>query len=215
LEDGLRARGFSPIAGVDEAGRGPLAGPVVACAVVLPAGCVIEGVIDSKQLSPARRAALADEIKKSALAYAFGIAEADEIDRINILQAAMQAMQKAVKALPIPPSYVLVDGNRLPRLPCKGEAVVKGDSNSHLIAAASILAKEERDRYMDILHSEYPQYGFADHKGYGTARHLAALAAHGACAAHRLTFKGVRENPLRASLGALLHDATTPQVSHD
>jgi len=191
----LYTQGIWPFAGVDEAGRGPLAGPVVACAVVLPPGCIIEGVYDSKKINPARRTELAAVIKSSALAYGFGLVEPQEIDRINILQAAMKAMEEAVIAaqsfLGEPLRYILVDGNRSPRLPCPTESIVKGDSHCHLIAAASILAKETRDTIMRDLHLLYPQYGFAEHKGYPTAAHFRALAEYGPCPAHRITFKGV------------------------
>ena len=201
-EDALRARGFQWIVGVDEAGRGPLAGPVVAAAVVFASGVVIEGVYDSKKVTPARRAVLVDKIKNNAQAYGLGIINAAEIDRVNILQATMMAMTQAVQnaqqmLTKRQPSaalidYALVDGNRLPPLPCPGEAITKGDTLCHAIAAAAILAKETRDALMDELDATYPMYGFAKHKGYGTPAHLAALAQHGACAAHRLTFKKVK-----------------------
>jgi ribonuclease HII len=195
LETELYARGIWPIAGIDEAGRGPLAGPVVACAVILPPGLVIEGVYDSKKINPAKRAELAERIKACALAYAFGVVEPAEIDRINILQAAMKAMGEAFYAaqsfLGKPLRYILVDGNRLPKLPCDGKAVVKGDNRCHVIAAASILAKEARDTIMRDLHRVYPEYGFADHKGYPTFAHMEALAKYGPCREHRKTFKGV------------------------
>ncbi|MCL2188369.1 MAG: ribonuclease HII [Defluviitaleaceae bacterium] len=196
IERALHERGIFPIAGVDEVGRGPLAGPVVTCAIVLPAGCVIEGVRDSKKVPAARRAVLAEEIKRRALAYAFGMKSPQEIDEINILQAAMQAMADAVLSvqsfLGEPLQYVLVDGNRCPTLPCPAQAVVKGDNHCHLIAAASILAKEERDTMMRALHREYPHYGFDKNMGYGTQAHLRALKEHGFCPAHRLTFRGVK-----------------------
>ncbi|MCL2364176.1 MAG: ribonuclease HII [Defluviitaleaceae bacterium] len=197
-EAALHARGFHFIAGVDEAGRGPLAGPVVAAAVVLPPGLIIEGVYDSKKIAPARRAFLLEEIKINALAYGLGIIEAAEIDRINILQATMQAMSQAVthaqemltaRSTPAQIQYILVDGNRLPSLPCPGEAITKGDTLCHSIAAAAILAKETRDAIMHEVDVIYPGYGFATHKGYGTPAHLAALAQYGPCVAHRLTFK--------------------------
>ena len=210
-ENELFAQGIFPIAGVDEAGRGPLAGPVVSCAVVLPPHCVIEGVYDSKKISPKRRAELAEKIKASALAYAFGVVEAEEIDRINILQAVLRAMREAVIAVQNVLNnsvnnsmsdfannstnktlqYVLVDGNFLPDLPYPAECIIRGDAHCHLIAAASILAKEARDEIMRNLHKLYPVYGFDVHKGYGTAKHLAALAQYGACPAHRFSFKGV------------------------
>jgi len=195
-EAALQARGFHFIAGVDEAGRGPLAGPVVAAAVVFAPGMMIEGVYDSKKVKPAHRAILVEEIKKNALAYGLGIIDAAEIDRINILQATLRAMSLAVaqaqKMLTTSVQYILVDGNRLPLLPCPGEAIPKGDTLCHTIAAAAILAKEARDAMMYELDKTFPQYGFAVHKGYGTPAHLAALAQYGPCAAHRLTFKKVK-----------------------
>jgi len=200
-EAALHARGFHYVVGVDEAGRGPLAGPVVAAAVVFAPGTVIEGVYDSKKITPARRAVLVEKIKESALAYGLGIIDAAEIDRLNILQATMRAMEQAVThaqdalAARIPDArinHALVDGNRLPPLPCPGEAIIKGDTLCHTIAAAAILAKETRDAIMHELDMIYPRYGFATHKGYGTSVHLAALAQYGPCAAHRLTFKKVK-----------------------
>ena len=191
-EAALHNRGIFPVAGVDEAGRGPLAGPVVACAVVLPPGVVIEGVNDSKKMSEKRRDVLAQAIKTKALAYGYGIVEPDEIDRINILQATMKAMEQAVQAARLSLGeliqYVLVDGNRLPHLHCPGEALIGGDSRCHVIAAASILAKVKRDTVMMGLHRAFPQYGFDRHKGYGTAAHRAAITEHGLCPAHRKTF---------------------------
>jgi len=187
-EDSYTSQGLVPVAGVDEAGRGALSGPVVACAVVLPQGLVIEGVNDSKKIPPARREELAIHIKKEALAYAFGIVDVDVIDEINILQAALLAMRQAVDALTIEPQVVLVDGNKLPELSCAAHAIKQGDSASHLIAAASILAKVERDAIMQKLHKEYPMYGFDKHKGYGTVLHKAMLVEHGLCPHHRKTF---------------------------
>ncbi|MCL2603973.1 MAG: ribonuclease HII [Defluviitaleaceae bacterium] len=196
----LFAQGIWPVAGVDEAGRGPLAGPVVACAVVLPPGSVIEGVYDSKKINPPRRAELAGKIKSAALAYAFGIIEPREIDRVNILQAAMKAMEDAVYAvqsfLGEPLRYVLVDGNRLPALPCPAEYLIKGDHRCHIIAAASILAKEARDTIMRDIHRLYPQYGFDEHKGYPTSAHFDALKRYGPCPEHRMTFRGVNNSEL-------------------
>jgi ribonuclease HII len=195
-ETELHAQGFTYVAGVDEAGRGPLAGPVVAAAVIFMPGVTVEGVYDSKKLSPTRREVLSYQIKATALAYGFGIVEAAEIDRINILQATKQAMAEAVSAvqahLSAPIGYVLVDGNQLPRLPCPARYIVKGDSLCHAIAAAGILAKVERDGIMARLDKLYPQYGFAAHAGYGTKAHLAAIQEHGPCAVHRRTFKGVK-----------------------
>ena len=195
-EQALITQRLFPIVGVDEAGRGPLAGPVVASAVVLPAGLVIDGVYDSKKITPKRRAELAQEIKTKAISYAYGIINAIEIDSINILQATLKAMQLAVDNVQINMGetimYALIDGNRLPALPCPAEAITKGDIHCHLIAAASILAKEKRDTIMDEMHQLYPQYGFNQHAGYGTATHLQAIRDYGACPIHRKTFKGVK-----------------------
>jgi len=188
IEDSYIAHGISPIAGVDEAGRGPLAGPVVACAVILPAGLVIEGVNDSKKITEERRDKLAVCIKTQALAYAFGIVDVAIIEEVNILQATMLAMQNAVECLKTAPKFVLVDGNKLPHLPCEALCIKKGDSASHLIAAASILAKVARDNMMLELHQKYPFYGFDRHKGYGTKAHTDAIAKHGLCPAHRVSF---------------------------
>ena len=185
--------GDSLTAGVDEVGRGPLAGPVIACAVIFdPAQPRIRGLTDSKLLTPARREALAAKIRKRALCWAVGRASHEEIDQLNILHAAMLAMERAIAALAMTPSRVLVDGNRLPlRLPCPGEAIVGGDLSVREISAASILAKVIRDAEMCALHEQYPHWGFATHKGYSTPEHLAALAAHGPCAIHRRSFAPV------------------------
>ena len=184
------------VAGVDEAGRGPLAGPVVAAAVVLDAGRAPPPVRDSKVLAPEVRDALARELRETALAWAVGRADVAEIDRLNILQATMLAMARAVAALGCVPGRVLVDGNRLPDgLPCPGEAVVKGDDRIPAISAASIIAKVERDLEMAALDGRYPGYGFARHKGYGTPEHLAALARHGPCAIHRACLASRRAVP--------------------
>lgn len=179
------------IAGVDEAGRGPLAGPVVAAAVILDPARPIVGLADSKQLSPARRERLAAEIRAKALAWALGRAEVAEIDRLNILQASLLAMQRAVTALHIAPEKVLVDGNRCPQLACPCQAIVKGDATVPAIGAASILAKVARDAELRELHDRYPQYDFARHKGYPTAAHLDALRRHGPCPEHRRSFAPV------------------------
>ena len=178
-------------AGVDEAGRGPLAGPVVAAAVILDARNPIDGLADSKVLTARRREQLFDEIRAKALCCSIAQASVEEIDRINILQATMLAMRRAVEGLRLKPALVLVDGNRLPVLEVRAEAIVKGDSKVAAISAASILAKVTRDRWCADLDAQYPQYGFAGHKGYGTAEHLAALQAHGACPQHRKTFSPV------------------------
>ncbi len=181
------------LAGVDEAGRGPLAGPVIAAAVILDPRRPIDGLRDSKQLSAARRAALAGRIRSEALAWALGRAEAAEIDRLNILQATLLAMQRAVAALEPAPQRVQVDGNRAPRLACPVETVVKGDASIPAIAAASILAKVVRDEEMEELEAQYPGYGFARHKGYPTRAHIESLQRLGPCPQHRLSFAPVRD----------------------
>ena len=180
------------LCGVDEAGRGPLAGPVVAAAVMLDPGQHIEGLRDSKKLSAAARERLADEIRMRAAAWCVAEASVDEIDRLNILHATMLAMQRAVAGLQMPPDEVWVDGNRCPDWGWRSQAVVKGDDKVAAIAAASILAKTARDQFMCRLHEEYPAYGFARHMGYGTAAHMAALQAHGACPQHRRSFAPVK-----------------------
>ena len=188
FEEELHARGIVHVAGIDEAGRGPLAGPVVAGAVIFPAGCRISGVHDSKQLSPSARERLFDVIHHEALAVGIGSVDEQTIDRINILQATMVAMRKAVALLAIRPEHLLVDGNRFDG---GGEAfstIVKGDSLSISIAAASIVAKVTRDRMMVELDKTYPVYGFVRHKGYGTREHCDALRVHGPCPAHRQSF---------------------------
>jgi len=179
------------MAGVDEAGRGPLAGPVVAAAVILDDARPIAGLADSKALTAARRERLYDEICAHALCVSVAQASVHEIDEINILQATMLAMARAVQGLRLKPTRVLVDGNRLPVLSVPAEAIVQGDALVQAISAASILAKVTRDRWCQQLHADWPHYGFAEHKGYGTARHLAALAEHGACPEHRRSFAPV------------------------
>ena len=181
------------VAGVDEAGRGPLAGPVVAAAVILDDLKPIKGLADSKKLSASRREKLFDEIRAKALCFSIALASVEEIDQLNILQATLLAMRRAVNGLRLKPSMVLVDGNRLPIIDVRAEAIVKGDSLVPAISAASILAKVHRDRWCMEVDLVYPQYGFAGHKGYGTAVHLAALKRHGACPEHRKTFKPVTE----------------------
>ena len=180
-------------AGVDEAGRGPLAGPVVAAAVILDDLKPIKGLADSKVLTARRREQLYEEILAKALCCSIAQASVEEIDRLNILQATMLAMKRAVEGLRLKPVKVLVDGNRLPVLSMLAEAIVKGDALVPAISAASILAKVHRDRWCEQFHLEYPQYGFAGHKGYGTAEHLAALREHGACPQHRRSFSPVAE----------------------
>ena len=179
---------FGTICGVDEAGRGPLAGNVYAAAVILPEDHGIVGLDDSKKLSEKRRDALFDAIQEKASAFCIAVATVEEIERLNILQAAMLAMQRAVAGLKTAPAYVLVDGNRMPELPIAGEPVVKGDATSASIAAASILAKVSRDRYMLEMAEKYPQYQFEKHKGYGTKLHYEMLEKYGISDIHRKTF---------------------------
>lgn len=181
------------VAGVDEVGRGPLAGDVVAAAVILDPARPIDGLRDSKKLSPARRESLAEQIRERALAWAVGRASVAEIDQLNILQASLLAMHRAVQALAPQPAYVLVDGNRLPRWDYASEPVVKGDDRVPAIAAASILAKVQRDGELQELELQYPGYGFAAHKGYPTVAHLAALRKLGVTPVHRRSFGPVRD----------------------
>ena len=181
------------LAGVDEAGRGPLVGNVVAAAVILDPENAIDGLNDSKKLSARRREQLADQVRDRAIAWSVVSIDAEQIDRINILQATMLAMQQAVEQLTVPPQHVFIDGNRCPQINVPATAIVKGDARVAEISAASILAKVERDAQMLLLHEVYPQYGFDKHKGYPTASHLAALAEHGPCPEHRTSYKPVRE----------------------
>jgi ribonuclease HII len=181
------------ICGVDEAGRGPLAGPVVAAAVILDPRQPIDGLDDSKKLSPRRRAALAAEIHRKALSWAVAEAGIEEIDRINILQASLLAMRRAIDGLALRPQRVLIDGNRCPPLDCPAEAIVGGDGKVAPIAAASILAKTARDARMLALHAVYPAYGFDRHKGYPTVFHLQALREHGPSPAHRKSYAPVAQ----------------------
>ena len=181
--------GYKQIAGIDEAGRGALAGPVIAAAVILPTYCNINGLRDSKQLSPKQRAHLFDEIYNVAVSIGIGSADHRVIDRLNVLQATLLAMQEAVRKLTPPPDYLLVDGLNLPEVGIVGEAIPKGDSRSYSIAAASIIAKVTRDRLMVELDPIYPNYGFSRHKGYPTSQHRQAIAQFGASDIHRRTFK--------------------------
>lgn len=176
------------ICGVDEAGRGPLAGPVYAAAVILPRGLVIEGLNDSKKLTEKRREALFDEIREKAVAYGIGCADEKEVDEINILQATFLAMRRAIAQLSTIPDLALIDGNRDSDFGVPSRTVIKGDSLSANIAAASVLAKVTRDRVMKEYDEQYPQYGFAVHKGYGTKRHYEALREYGPCPIHRMSF---------------------------
>lgn len=178
------------ICGIDEAGRGPLAGPVAAGAVILPKDCRILYLNDSKKLTPARRDALFDEIREKAVAFSIGISSPERIDEINILQATYEAMRKAVAGLSVPPDLLLNDAVTIPEVQIRQVPIVKGDAKSVSIAAASILAKVTRDRMMEEYDAMWPEYGFAKHKGYGTAQHIAALKEYGPCPIHRRSFIG-------------------------
>ena len=193
-EEAYAAKGYVNICGVDEAGRGPLMGPVCAAAVILPRGLVIEGLNDSKKLSEKKREALFGVITESAVAYGIAFAEADEIDEINILNASMLAMERAIEALSVKADFALIDGNCKRNIKIPAETVVGGDAKVPSIAAASVLAKVSRDRLCYELDKEYPQYGFAKHKGYGTREHMEALRRYGPCPAHRKTFLKFLEN---------------------
>ena len=188
IEDAVRDEGFERVCGVDEAGRGPLAGPVCAAAVILPRGCVIEGLNDSKQLSEKRREALYDEIVSRAERYGIAFATVEEIERLNILGATYLAMNRAIEALGAGIDLALIDGNRSEGIAYPCRTVIKGDAKCASIAAASVLAKVTRDRYMLALADRYPGYGFEKHKGYGTKLHYAALRELGPCAEHRAKF---------------------------
>jgi ribonuclease HII len=189
------------VAGVDEAGRGPLAGPVYAAAVILDPGRPIRGLADSKVLTPQRREELAVLIRERAVAWAVASASVQEIDTFNILQATMRAMQRACAGLQVAPDRILVDGNCLPRnLPCAAQAIVRGDATVAAISAASILAKTSRDADCLLLHALYPQYGFDRHKGYATQWHLAQLQSFGPCLAHRRSFEPIRQLLTQPSL---------------
>ena len=189
-ENIVRNKGFKYVCGVDEAGRGPLAGPVCAAAVILHDNQIIEGVNDSKKLSEKKREALFDVIREQALAYSIAFATVEEIEEMNILNATMLAMKRAVEGLEVKADYALIDGNRLPPLNIPCEYVIKGDAKSMSIAAASILAKVSRDRLCAEYAEKYPQYGFEKHKGYGTKLHRDALLEYGPCEIHRMSFLG-------------------------
>lgn len=194
-ERALIHAGAWPVAGVDEVGRGPLAGPVVAAAVILDPERLPDGLADSKALTPRRREILHDVVLSQALAVAVGFAPAGEIDRVNIRQATFAAMRRAARALAVRPAFALVDGNDLPPgLPCAGETIVKGDAASLSIAAASIVAKVTRDRLMARMHLTWPHYGFANHMGYGVKAHLEAIRAYGPCPLHRMSFAPLRRD---------------------
>lgn len=188
IENEYREKGFNIICGVDEAGRGPLAGPVYAAAVILPSDCVIEGLNDSKKLTGKKREALFDEIKEKALAYGIASADEKEIDEINILNATFLAMKRAIASLSVRPDLALIDGNQKPHTDIEEVTVIKGDAKSMSIAAASVLAKVSRDRFMLEMAEKYPQYEFARHKGYGTKLHYEKIAQYGVCDIHRRTF---------------------------
>ncbi len=188
IENALYVQGIEYIAGIDEAGRGPLAGPVCAAAVILPRDAVIEGINDSKKLSEKKREKLFDEIIKTAIAYSVQFADAKVIDDINIKNATHLAMSNAVQALQIKPDYLIIDGNDRVPYPVPYEYIIKGDAKSQTIAAASILAKVSRDRLMKELDKQYPQYKFAKHKGYGTQEHMQAIRTYGTCELHRQSF---------------------------
>lgn len=190
IENSIWAKGKMP-AGVDEAGRGPLAGPVVAACVILPESCDISGLNDSKKLSPRQRRHVLYNIRRHSLSLAVGIVEPEEIDRINILRAALKAMEISVKNIKNGPDYLLIDGNQRTSLPMPQETVVKGDSKCASIAAASVLAKVIRDYIMEKYHAMYPAYNFFKHKGYPTKEHLEAIRQYGPCPIHRRSFRGV------------------------
>lgn len=188
IENEYREKGFDIICGVDEAGRGPLAGPVYAAAVILPSDCVIKGLNDSKKLTEKKREALFDEIKEKALAYGIASADEKEIDEINILNATFIAMKRAIASLSVKPDLALIDGNQKSHTDIEEVTVIKGDAKSMSIAAASVLAKVSRDRFMLEMAEKYPQYEFARHKGYGTKLHYEKIAQYGVCDIHRRTF---------------------------
>ena len=207
-EKALLASGVWPVAGVDEAGRGPLAGPVTAAAVILDPKKPMRGLDDSKKLSSAARSELFELICARALAVGVGMASAQEIDSVNIRNATFLAMRRALQALAIAPAHALIDGNASPRdAPCPVQTIVKGDAISISISAASIIAKVTRDRLMERLHEAYPLYGFSDHMGYGTPAHLAALRAHGPCPYHRDSFA-----PVRAAAGEAAPTSEAPNL---
>lgn len=188
FEKEAAAKGYKAVCGVDEAGRGPLAGPVCAAAVILPENTIIEGVNDSKKLSEKKREALFDVIKEQALSYSIAFASVEEIEEINILNATMLAMKRAVEGLDVKADYAMIDGNRLPNLDIDSEFIIKGDAKSMSIACASILAKVSRDRLLYKYAEEFPEYSFDKHKGYGTKVHVEALKKYGPCKYHRLSF---------------------------
>ena len=187
-EQSAELKGYKAICGVDEAGRGPLAGPVCAAAVILPPNTIIDGVNDSKKLTEKKREALFDVIKETAVSYSIAYASVEEIESINILNATMLAMKRAVEGLDVKADYAMIDGNKMPPLDIDGETIVKGDAKCMSIACASILAKVSRDRLLYDYAKEYPQYQFDKHKGYGTAAHREAILEYGPCPYHRMSF---------------------------
>ena len=201
LESQLSARGFTHIAGVDEVGRGCLAGPVVAGAVILPAGCVLPGLDDSKRVDPVSRGRLDGQIRLRAVAIGLGVVEARQIDSENILRASLEAMRRAVCALDPPPDVLLVDAVRVPGVRVPQLPIIHGDALSLSIAAASIVAKVHRDRLLETLGRRHPVYGFESHKGYGTPEHWEALRLYGPCPEHRMSFRGVTPEPGSGAFG--------------
>lgn len=187
-EQNAELKGYKAICGVDEAGRGPLAGPVCAAAVILPPNTIIDGVNDSKKLTEKKRETLFDVIKETAVSYCIAYASVEEIESINILNATMLAMKRAVEGLEVKADYAMIDGNKMPPIDIDGETIVKGDAKSMSIACASILAKVSRDRLLYEYAKEYPQYQFDKHKGYGTAAHREAILEYGPCPYHRMSF---------------------------
>ncbi len=193
FEQAAYSSGYTRVAGIDEAGRGPLAGPVVAAAVVMPVGLAIPGVRDSKDIPEPERERLAELIRSHAIAYGIGVVDEKTIDEVNIYQATILAMKLALDKIDPPADYLLIDAVFIPHIPIPQKAIIKGDCRSHTIAAASILAKTERDRIMRRLDERYPQYNFGRHKGYATKEHIALLRRHGPCPAHRRSFRPVAD----------------------
>ena len=194
FEERLWGKGYQVLAGMDEAGRGPLAGPVVAAAVILPRGLFLRGINDTKQLTAEQREQLHQELQRMALGIGIGVVDVAAIDRLNILRATWLAMEQALAALPLTPDYVLLDGHRMPTCPYRQQALIAGDCRSISIAAASIVAKVTRDRMMADLDRIYPQWGFAQHKGYSTPEHLASIQQYGVSEIHRRSFAPVYES---------------------
>jgi len=201
FESMLSERGYSKIAGVDEAGRGPLAGPLVVAACILPKSFFLSELNDSKQLTKEQRKLQFDILTNNPdIAYSYIVVDEKTIDRLNILQATMYGMLKAVETLKVSPDYVLIDGNKMPDIKSRGEAIVSGDENSISIAAASIIAKVVRDQIMDEMQTKYPKYAFGDHKGYATKQHLDEIEKHGPCQIHRRSFEPIKSMSLPSQL---------------